>query len=90
MDGIFMAQGGQLIRNGYNWSNCGEVTNAVRNKITLNGGIISYNKSYWNYGAGPTSGFINRELNYDSSLLYAPPPFFPTTDEYEFISWSEE
>ena len=34
-------------------------------------------------------GFSNTEINYDPHLTYNPPPHFPTTGEYTFISWKE-
>lgn len=89
MDGAYMAQKGQVIRFGF-LNNCGDHSNSIRQKLTLNGAIISYNKSYWNYNTPLESGFIERELNYDTHLLYAPPPYFPVAGEYEFISWKEE
>lgn len=89
IDAALMAQKGKIIRHGYFWY-CGGTTNAVRNKLTINGTVISYLKSYWNYGSPPSSGFVTREITYDSILLYAPPPYFPTSGEYQFISWIEE
>ncbi len=89
IDAVLMAQSGKIIRHGY-LSSCGGTTGAVKNKLTINGSIISYNKSYWNFGSGPTSGFITREIIYDPHVLYAPPPYFPTSGDYEFISWKEE
>ncbi len=89
LDGVLTAQAGKVIRHGYlNW--CGGSSGAVKDKLTLNGSIIAYYRSYWNFGAGPESGFIERELNYDTNVLYNPPPYFPTSGEYEFISWTEE
>lgn len=89
IDGALIAQKGKIIRHGYfNW--CGGSTGAVKNKLTINGALISYLKSYWNYGSEPLSGFRQREINYDNDLLYQPPPYFPTSGEYEFISWKEE
>lgn len=40
--------------------------------------------TFWN-----NSGYCNRTLNFDSNLTYAPPPDFPTTGEYETLSWEE-
>ena len=89
IDGILAAQSGKIIRHGYfNW--CGGSSGAVKDKFTFNGSIISYYKSYWNFGVGPESGFIERDLNFDSNALYNPPPYYPTSGEYEFISWTEE
>jgi len=90
VDAALMAQKGKIIRHGY-FSSCqGTSTGAVKNSLTINGSIISFNKSYWNYGSGPSSGFITRTIAYDTDLIYQPPPYFPTSGEYEFISWIEE
>ncbi len=35
-------------------------------------------------------GFLNTTINYDPHLTYNPPPHFPTTGEYIFISWKEK
>jgi hypothetical protein len=88
IDAILMAQKGKIIRHGYfDW--CGGVEGAVKEKLTIFGSIISYYKSYWNFGSGPESGFLEREINFDTNALYNPPPFFPTAGEYQFISWEE-
>jgi len=89
IDGALMAQGGHIIRHGY-FSWCGGTADAVKSSLTILGSIISFNKSYWNFGSGPTSGFNTRTVSYDTDLTYSPPPFFPTGGEYEFISWREE
>jgi hypothetical protein len=36
-----------------------------------------------------SSGYCTRNLNFDSNLVYAPPPSFPTTGEYTLISFEE-
>jgi len=89
INGALMAQEGKVIRHGYSQS-CSSSPNAVRNSLTIYGSILSNQKSYWNYGTAPDSGFITRTITYDANLLYAPPPYFPTDGEYEFISWKEE
>ena len=89
VDGILIAQKGSILRHGY-FSDCEGTEFAVKQKLTLNGSIISYFKSYWNFGTGPESGFREREINFDNNALYNPPPYFPTYGQYEFISWSEE
>jgi len=91
IDAALMAQGGQIVRHGY-WSGCGGPTNSIRNSLTINGSLISFNKSFWNYTSGGEiiSGFIARTINYDGGLLFSPPPFFPTAGEFEFITWREK
>lgn len=90
IDGALLAQKGRIVRHGYlSW--CGGWGDTVKDKLTINGAMISFGKSYWNYGGEPPdSGFIEREIFYDGNLLYAPPPYFPTTGEYQFITWKEE
>lgn len=88
IDGAIMAQQGRIIRHAYYWW-CGGSSEAIKDKLTIYGSIISFQKSYWNYGS-LSSGFIERDISYDPNLLYFSPPFFPTSGEYEFISWIEE
>lgn len=91
IDAVLMAQKGKIIRHGY-YQGCGGPTGAIKDKLTINGSIISYEKSYWNFyqSGNLISGFIEREINYDANNLFNPPPYFPTSGEYEFISWKEE
>ena len=89
VDAALMAQKGKIIRHGYlSW--CGGTSQAVKNSLTINGSVISFYKSYWNFGSGPSSGFITRTITYNSDLLYNPPPYFPVTGDFEIISWREE
>lgn len=89
IDAIMVAQKGSILRHGY-FEDCEGTEAAVKQKLTINGSMISYFKSYWNFGTGPESGFREREINFDTSAHYNPPPYFPTYGQYEFISWSEE
>jgi len=89
INGALLAQKGRVIRHHYRYSNCSTYSSAVRNNLTIYGSIISNQKSYWNFGTGPTSGFITRVVTYDPNLYFEPPPYFPTQGEYEFISWEE-
>lgn len=93
VDAILMAQKGKIIRHRYTNDQCRYwIVGSVKNSLTINGALISYYKSYWNFTYGGTlvSGFRTRTVNYDTNVLYAPPPYFPTSGEYEFISWREE
>lgn len=89
VDAVLMAQTGKVIRHGY-FSSCGSSSHNVKDSLTINGSLISYEKSYWNFGDPAVSGFVSRVVNYDSNNLFNPPPYFPTTGDYEFISWKEE
>lgn len=89
IDAVLMSQSGSVIRHGY-LSGCGSSSNSVRNSFTLNGALITNTKSYWNWNTPVQSGFTTRSINYDTNILYAPPPYFPSSGEYEFISWRED
>lgn len=91
VDAALLAKNGKVIRHHYNYPQCHGGPFAIRQQLTVYGALISNQKSYWTFGSGnPVSGFINRDITYDTSLYFFPPPFFPTQGEYEFISWEEE
>jgi len=90
IDAALIAQKGRIIRHNYNYGGCSSLANARRNSLTIYGSLISNQKSYWNFGTPPTSGFTTRTTTYDPNLYYGPPPYFPTQGEYEFISWEEQ
>lgn len=60
--------------------------------ITVYGGIITYRNRAWNYMTEGvlTEGYRNTTTEYDEHLTYSPPPGFPTEDNYEILSWTEE
>lgn len=89
LDGALLSSSGRIIRHNYNYWGCSTYSNAVRNSLTLYGSVISNQKSYWNYGTGPSSGFVTRDITYDTNLYFEPPPYFPTEGGYELISWEE-
>ena len=88
INAAMIAQNGQVVRRHYN-SSCASYSNAVRDELSIYGSLMSREKSYWNWGSGPSSGFETRTVNYDSNLFFSPPPYFPTTGQYQFISWQE-
>lgn len=90
INGALLAQKGRIIRHNYNYGGCSSYSSAVRNSLTIYGSIISNQKSYWNFGTGPSSGFITRTVTYDPNLYFDPPPYFPAQGAYEFISWEEK
>lgn len=88
-----LAQKGHVFRYYYpKWSSEPYKTYAIRNQIRTYGSIIT--NTIWtftwvdSYGA-VVSGYRTTEMNYDSNLTYNPPPYFPTTGEYQFVSWEE-
>jgi len=88
VDGALIAVNGHIIRHGYFWW-CGGWHNAVRDSLTIYGSVISNLKPYWNYGTSPSSGFRTRTQTYDNKLFYNPPPYCPTSEEYQMIFWKE-
>lgn len=96
IDAALLAQKGRVIRHNYRYPGCSNSPLAVRQELIIYGSLISNLKSYWSYGQGsagfgndPVSGFSQREVTYDPTLYFGPPPYFPTQGEYEFISWEE-
>jgi len=59
-----------------------------RNSITVYGSLATRNRYGFKYTDG--AGYQIRNLKYDNNLTYSPPPHFPTTGEYTFISWEEK
>ncbi len=96
VDGALLAHKGKVIRHHYRKTNqpaCSVYQGATRNELIMYGSIISSQKSYWNFsspgGGAPASGFVKRNVTYDAGLLYRPPPYFPTTGEFDMVSWIE-
>ncbi len=92
IDGALMAQKGKVARVSY--SQTCSPTYHDRQTLTLWGMIASnsrYGFAWINTSTGEhMSGYLNRILYYDSSLLYNPPPSFPlTSDQYITLSWEE-
>lgn len=41
------------------------------------------------YDCSEVNGYSDVDINYDPNLTFNPPPHYPTTGEYSFISWNE-
>jgi len=83
IDAALLAKTGRIGRDYY-----GGCANSSRDTITVYGSLAT-NQRYgfaWTDG----TGYTNRNLIYDNNLTFAPPPHYPTTGEYTFISWKEE
>jgi hypothetical protein len=82
--------GALLAQKGHVWVD----SNApVKNKITVFGAIASYDYWTWTWVNGSnvtTAGYNVTETNFDSHLIYAPPPFYPTTGNYSILNWREQ
>lgn len=87
-----LAQKGHVMRYYYPpWSSEPYNTYVVRDYIETFGSIIS--NDIWTFSWGDegdtVSGYEETEMMYDPDLTYRPPPYFPTSGEYEFVSWEE-
>jgi hypothetical protein len=99
IDAALLAQKGHVFRYLYpgpawGWNSPPYSTYALRSKIETYGSVISNGVWTWSWvdsEEGPViSGYQVSETSYDPHLTFGPPPFFPTTGEYTFISWEEK
>lgn len=88
MDGAYIAQKGKFGRHYYSSG-----TQNVRTALNQYGMIASNTvpvTAWVNSSGQVTSGYRGGEVAYDPNLLYGPPPYFPTSGSYEFISWEQK
>lgn len=90
IDAALIAQNGRVGRHYYrpptSSSRCSPYHS--RQTITL-WGMIATNQRY-GFAYTDGNGYNTRNLNYDGSLLYGPPPSFPlTSDQYVPLTWEE-
>jgi hypothetical protein len=88
LDGAFVAQHGRFGRRFYPST----TTYTIRNSLTRYGMVASnlVPVTAWSSGTTVVSGYRNSYASYDPNLLYAPPPFFPTSGEYQILSWDKK
>ncbi len=77
IDAALLAKTGRRFRESYG-------SLYKKNSCTIYGQTASYLKPYM------SGGYDNRYYIYDNNLSFAPPPHYPTTGEYTFISWKEK
>jgi hypothetical protein len=65
---------------------------AIKNNITVFGAIMTFYQWTWTWVNGlgnNVSGYSNTHNNYDSNLLYGPPPSFPVSSSgYQLLNWT--
>lgn len=86
--GAYVAQHGRFGRRYYNSGSF-----IIRNNIDTYGMTASNQVpvTSWVDGSGNLiGGYRGGSTSYDPFLLYAPPPFFPSAGEYQFLSWSQK
>lgn len=94
IDAALLATTGHAYRYYYpEWSSEPYNTYAIRDRIETYGSTITNTVWTWSWVSGPSgpvvSGYETTDTIYDPDQRYAPPPYFPTEDEYVFISWEE-
>ncbi len=88
MDGAYIAQKGFFGRRYYSTGSY-----ILRNSLNRFGMMASnlVPVTAWVNGSGTViSGYQSGQEEYDPNLLYFPPPNFPTSGQYEFISWEQQ
>ncbi|MGB0757124.1 MAG: hypothetical protein ACPGO5_01585 [Patescibacteria group bacterium] len=87
IDAILLAQNGRVYRAYYCWWPHRLVTNSIE----VYGGIITNKIWTWTWVSGSTTvdGYDSTNSIFHNNLLFAPPPYFPTSGEYQFITWEE-
>lgn len=88
LNGAFVAQHGRFGRRYYYTGSF-----ILRSTLDMYGMMASnlVPVTTWVDGSGSViSGYQGGTTSYDPNLLYAPPPFFPTTGEYQFLSWKQK
>ncbi len=86
IDAILLAQNGRCFRNYY-------LLHKIGNNIEIYGSIITNKLWTWSWVNNFNTvidGYLNTTSIYDSNVIFSPPPFFPNTGEYDFISWEEK
>ncbi len=65
---------------------------SVKNSIEVYGGIIT--NLFWTWGyvtnGVVVDGYNTTNTIYNNNLTFAPPPSFPTSENFEVLSWSEK
>lgn len=89
IDAALVAQNGRVGRyyyQGPTGQRCSP--NHARTRLTTYGTIVT--NARYGFAYTDDTGYAERDLTYDASLLYSPPPGFPlASDQYELLSWEE-
>jgi len=62
---------------------------AKKDYIENYGGIITYEQTGIKWGNPVYNGYEISKYIFNSNLSFSPPPFFPTSENFEVLSWSE-
>ena len=84
LDAAVLAQSGNVFVSQYG---------GVKSTINFYGSIADYTLWTWGWvdgGNNPVAGYTTTNTNFDSHLIYAPPPQYPTTGTYSILNWREQ
>lgn len=87
INGAYVAQKGSFLRRCYKNGLNKLKTSLIRYGMIASNGVPA---TAWLVDGNVVSGFQSGESVYDSNMLYGPPPYFPTSGQYQLISWEEE
>ncbi|HEY6736533.1 MAG TPA: pilus assembly PilX N-terminal domain-containing protein [Candidatus Saccharimonadia bacterium] len=65
----------------------------LKSTLTFYGSIDTYDYWTWSWvngGGNVISGYPTNTTQFDSSLVYGPPPCYPTTGNYAVLNWREQ
>jgi hypothetical protein len=86
IDAGMIAKEGRIGRNYYKCSECG--LECQRNNLVVRGSLATRLRYGFAYTDG--TGYKYRNIIYDNNFTYNPPPHFPTTGDYTFLSWKTD
>ena len=87
IDATLLSQRGHVYRR-YYWPH-----RVINGKIEVYGGVITNLFWTWSYitsGGAVVDGFNETSTIYNNNLTFAPPPSFPTSENFEVLKWNEE
>ena len=89
IDAMLLSQKGHVYYRYYN-------THSIKNSIEVYGGIITnlfwtWTWVNWNGSSYITvDGYDSTNTIYNNNLIFSPPPSFPTSEDFEVLSWEEK
>jgi hypothetical protein len=88
INGVMLA-GSETTTNGTFYNSTWNTT--LKGTLSVLGGIIQKKRGPVGTFSGTTltSGY-RKDYNYDTRMVYAPPPYYPTTGQYDIKSWQYE
>lgn len=84
IDAMLLSQKGHVYHRYYD-------DRIIKNSIEVYGGVVTNLFWTWSYtdGSNTVDGYINTSTIYNNNLTFSPPPSFPTSENFEVLSWVE-